>query len=363
MRRALLLAAAMAVAVGCDAEAGSDAGSERRADAARETPSVAQQAGGVRPDAIRTGAALSSCDLIPRAEIERIAGPLDGEPTPEDRGCWYYVVVDTTTAEWKQLRDGAERARASGMDERAIAMYHPTRAGIYAEVDVRGEGTASAERPANTPPGWDEVGASRSGAVFNGRTGHVRVSVKVQQLTLPPDTVVAIASRVRGRIPEGPMMHPAADRSGRTPPGQDPCSVLTRGEAEEVLGKLVADPFRTRERTPLADPSGKSCAYLTAGHRVLVLTPVWNYGGIELSAARMVGGMVRQVADLPGIEGDTLEGAWDEAVVDLTGELLLRKGGRVLGVRYLMSSTDAAGAIRLAEPALARMTAHAGSEE
>src|SRR5688500_2350221 len=185
----------------------------------------------------------------------------------------------------------------------------------------------------------------------------MRVSVQVQQLRLPPDTVVAIASRIRDRIPEGPMPYPAADRSGRTPPGRDPCGVLTRGEAEAVLGALIADPFRTRERTPLADLAGKSCAYLTAGHRVLVLTPVWNYGGIELSAARMAGGMVSQVADLPGIEGDTLEGAWDEAVVDLAGEILLRKGGRVLGIRYLMSSTGAAGAIRLAEPALERMAA------
>jgi hypothetical protein len=358
MRHHLLLVALTAIAAGCDRDAGSDArGAERSAEAARDTAIVAQQAGAVRPGAIREGAAPSSCELIPRAEIERIAGALDGEPTPEDRGCWYYVVVDTTTAEWKQLNERAERARASGMDERAIAMYHPTRAGVYAEVDVRGEGMASEERTANTPAGWDEVGASRSGAVFNGRTGHVRVSVKVQQLRLPPDTVIAIANRVRDRVPEGPMMHPAADRSGRTPPGRDPCSVLARDEAEAVLGTLVADPFRTRERTPLADPSGKSCAYLTAGHRVLVLTPVWNYGGIELSAARMVGGMVSQVADLPGIEGDTLEGAWDEAVVDLAGEILLRKGGRVLGIRYLMSSTDAAGAIRLAEPALQRMAA------
>ena len=88
---------------------------------------------------------------------------------------------------------------------------------------------------------------------------------------------------------------------------------------------------------------------------MLVLTPIWNYGGIELSAARMVGGMVSQVADLPGIEADTLEGAWDEAVVDLAGEILLRKGGRVLGVRYLMASTNAAGAIRLGEQALGRL--------
>jgi hypothetical protein len=363
MRLAFLLAAAAACTAGCDTDTGSETGSDARPLADAGTAAPVQQSTPAAPAGTRESIAPAACELIPRAEIERIAGPLDGEPTPEDRGCWYYVTVDTTTAEWKQLRERAERARASGMDERAIEMYHPTRAGIYAEVDARGEGMASEERPANTPPGWDEVGTSRSGAVFNGRTGHVRVAVKVQQLRLPPDTVLAIAGRVRDRVPEGPMMHPAADRSGRTTPGPDPCSVLPRNEAEAVLGELVADPFRTRERTPLADPSGKSCAYLTAGHRVLLLTPVWNYGGIELSAARMVGGMVRQVADLPGIEGDTLEGAWDEAVVDLAGELLLRKGGRVLGVRYLMSSTDAAGAIRLAEPALGRMAASAGDEE
>jgi hypothetical protein len=339
MRFAFPFAVLAILTVACGSDAGSDRGPDPRSAADRDTALVTQRTAPARPDAAREGVAPASCDLIPHAEIERIAGPLDGEPKAEGRGCWYYVVADTTTAEWKQIREGAERARAAGMDERAIALYHPLRAGIYAEVDAR------------------------SGAVFNGRTGHVRVSLKVQQLRLPPDTVVAVASRVRDRVPEGPMAHPAADRSGRTPPGRDPCSVLTRDEAEAVLGRLVADPFRARERTPLADPAGASCVYLTAGHRALVLTPVWNYGGIELSTARMVGGMVRQVADLPGIEGDTLEGAWDEAVVDLTGELLLRKGGRVLGVRYLMSSTDAAGAIRLAEPALGRMAANTGDEE
>ena len=350
-RCGLLLAAG--IVAGCASEAGSRDGTAREPETEQAPAMLAQQAAPAPPAAPRDAAA--ACDLIPRAEIERLAGPLDGAPVREDRGCWYYVVVDTTTPEWKQLRDGAARARASGMDERAIAMYHPTRAGIYAAVDARGEGSASAERPAGLPAGWDEASASRSGAVFNGRTGHVRVSVKVQRLKLDPDTVLAIASRVRDRVPEGPMPHPAADRSGRTASGRDPCSVLPRRDAEAVLGVLVAAPFRAHERTPLADPAGPSCAYLTAGHRVLVMTPAWNYGGIELSAARMVGGAVRQVADLPGLEGDTLEGPWEEAVVDLAGELLLRKGGRVLGVRYLMSSTDAAGALVLAGPALERM--------
>ncbi len=126
-----------------------------------------------------------------------------------------------------------------------------------------------------------------------------------------------------------------------------------------MLGKLVVPPFRTRERTPLADPAGKSCAYLTAGHRVLLLTPTWEYGGMELEAARMGGGMVRslvgQVADLRGIEADTLEGQWDDAVVDLEGEFLLLKGAHAVGIRYRASSTDAAGVLRLAGPALKRL--------
>jgi hypothetical protein len=349
MRDRVLLAAVTVASIGA---CGSD--SARPADGAGGGPIAAQQASPSASAAAETTPVPTGCDLIPRAEVERIAGPLDGEPRREDRGCWYYVAVDTTSAEWKQLRDRAERARAGGMDARAIELYHPTRAGLYVEVNVGREGQAQTDKPL---AGWDEASASRSGAVFNGRAGHVRVAVRLQQLRLPPDTVVAIASRVRDRIPEGPIAHPAADPSQRPPPGQNPCSVLTREEAEAVLGKLVVAPFRTRERTPLADPAGKSCAYLTPGHRVLVLTPTWEYGHIELNAARMVGGIVRQVADLPGVEGDTLEGPWDEAVVDLEGELLLRKGAHALGIRYQVSSTDAAGAIRLAGPALRRLAA------
>ena len=323
------------------------------ATASAATVSAATQAAGGANTVVGT-VVPAACDLVPRAEIERLAGPLDGEPKREDRGCWYYVAMDTTSAEWTQLRANAERARASGMDARAIELYHPTRAGVYVEVNVGSEGQAQTGKQ---PAGWDEASASRSGAVFNGRAGHVRVAVRLRRLRLPPDTVVAIASRVRDRIPDGPIAHPAADRSQRPPPGQNPCSVLTREEAEVELGKLVVAPFRTKERTPLGDPAGKSCAYLTPGHRVLVLTPTWEYGHIELNAARMVGGIVRQVADLPGIEGDTLEGPWDDAVVDLEGELLLRKGAHALGIRYQVSSTDAAGAIRLAGPALERLAA------
>lgn len=345
------MAASCLCACGADAHRTSPTAAERTADPGQPPPPQSAN--------VPAAAVLPVCDLIPRTEIERLAGPLEGEPKREGNGCWYYVAMDTSTAQWKELRAGAERARAEGMDARAIELYHPTRVGLYVEVDIRGDGQAQTpSKDAVTPPeGWDESGRSKSGDVFHGRAGYVRVAVRLQQLRLPPDTVVAIASRVRDRIPEGPIAHPAADHSPRAAVGNDPCSVLTREEAEAELGELVAPPFRTKERTPLADPSGRSCGYLTAGHRMLVLTPVWRYGGVELKAARMVGGLVRQVADLPGIEGDTLEGPWDDAVVDLAGEILLLKGAHSLGIRYQMSSTDAAGAIQLAAPALKRLAA------
>jgi hypothetical protein len=133
--------------------------------------------------------------------------------------------------------------------------------------------------------------------------------------------------------------------------------LLTRAEAEAVLGSLVAEPYRTREDTAVADPDGPGCAYETEGGKVLLLTPEWTYGKMILDTERLVGGLVRQVVDLPGVEADTLEGLWDDAVVGLSGDLVLRKGSRSLTIKYLNSSTDAAGAIRLSGPALTRLAA------
>ena len=368
--RSIVTAVAIASLCGCGAD------SDKSPDEAAGTPEAGREASAPAASAaaatVTASVAPAACDLVPRAEIERIAGKLDGEPKREGDGCWFYVATDTTSAQWKEHQAAAERMRAAGMDQRGIDLYHPSRAGIYVELGLTAGGSGQASTEADAPaapapngspsrrtsaPGWDEVGASRTGSVFHGRTGHVRVAVRLQGLRLPPDTVLAMADRVRDRVPAGPIAHPEAEPSGPPSSRHDPCGVLTRAEAEAVLGELVAAPFRTRERTPLAEPSGKSCAYLTSAHHVLVLTPTWDYGRIELDATRMVGGVVRRVADLPGIEGDTLEGAWDDVVVDLTGELLLLKGAHSLGIAYLASSTDAAGAIRLAGPALERLAA------
>lgn len=154
---------------------------------------------------------------------------------------------------------------------------------------------------------------------------------------------------------------PAPDGSAAPPQqasaGRDPCGLVMRAEAEAVLGTLAAEPYRSRQDTTVATPAGPTCVYPTEGGRAFLLTPEWTYGKMTLDVERLVGGLVRQVADLPGVEADTLEGLWDDAVVGLSGDLVLRKGARSLTIRYLNSSTDAAGAIRLSGPALTRLAA------
>ncbi len=210
--RYLLATAAAVYACGSGAE-------QQSAEGAAGTSSGGQASAASASAAVGATAVPESCDLIPRAEVERIAGrPLQGEPRRDGKGCWYYVAMDTMSAEWKQLRERAERARAGGMDDRAIELYHPTRAGLYVEVDLE----AAGERSDTAREGWDETRISRTAAVFSGRAGHVKVFLRLQQLRAPADTVVAIANRVRDRIPDGPIAHPAADRLGAATPGPGP---------------------------------------------------------------------------------------------------------------------------------------------
>jgi hypothetical protein len=182
--------------------------------------------------------------------------------------------------------------------------------------------------------------------------------VRPQAVIIPREKLAALAAAVRDRIPDQPFAYPAAQPAApEGGPRRDPCSLVTAQEAEAVLGKLVAPPYRSHEATPLADPGGKSCTYLTAGHHALLLTPTWEYGGMTVEAISSVGGIVGIV--MPGADetgADTLDGDWEEAGRDrTTGQLYFLKGERLLEVGYLISSTDADGAVRLARVAMERL--------
>jgi hypothetical protein len=121
----------------------------------------------------------------------------------------------------------------------------------------------------------------------------------------------------------------------------------------------VVPPYRAEEGKYLAHEAGPSCAYFTAGHRALVLTPRWEYGGMDVEAIRGVGGLIGQIAPaLLESPADTLDEVWEEVGADATtGELYFLEGERLLKVGYLASSTDANGAVQLARLAMRRLTA------
>jgi hypothetical protein len=191
---------------------------------------------------------------------------------------------------------------------------------------------------------------------FNGgRLGTIDVTVipETYELKVPREKLRELTARVRDRIPDLPF---AARSDAYQADGPDPCTVLTREEAESVLGKLVVAPYRSANDGPLAIANGKSCAYFTKGHHVLIVRPHWSDGKSELAATRGIGGLVGAVVnDSEAQSADTIEGAWDETAVSVDGRLVLRKGDRAVEIEYETSSTDKAGALRLGKIMIERL--------
>jgi hypothetical protein len=224
-------------------------------------------------------------------------------------------------------------------------------------------------RPSPGSGGWDHTGSPLSGyAAFTGRLGHIAISVASLTPDIDRTRTVALAERVRDAIPDLPFPLPPdpdlaalAKEMGEPvvdpPSGPDPCGLISAVEAEAVLGKLLVPPYRSAEGSALADPAGAACAYYTKGHRVLVVLPRWDSGQMLFRMADALSGVaVAAIGERGGDVADTLEGSWDaSSASSVTGKLYFLKGDRMLEVDYVTSSTDMAGATRLAGTALRRL--------
>ena len=327
------------------------------------------------------------CGWIPVPAVESIAGPLAGPPRREKGECLYPLPLDPETKRRRALAarmDSAAAMLAKRLGEQYTPMpdRRPTEPAILIDVRLTAEtagerGLAAGEEvvagwagasidtvaagKAARDGGWD---FSRSPIAiglpgFIGRAGQISVSTMLQATPPVSDEMLArLAARVRDGVPDGPFR--PAD-AGEAPPrayarGPDPCSLLTRAEAEAVLGPLTQPPYRTAKDSPYPDPAGTTCAYRTRAHRVLGLTPYWRGGAMEAELARGGGGLISMVA--PGLSpetADTIEGPWQEALADPAGSLIFLAGDRAIAVAYLTSSTGAAGAVELARGAAARL--------
>lgn len=318
----------------------------------------------------------SDCDWIPVAEVEAIVGKLAEPPREDQGGCVYLLPIPQKVlderAKYTKLSEALRKLPGADKTDKGPP---PEPYGFVLEIDLKdfgiGESVAKTVRrvlssgdPNDTisiadssaiPPdslrkmlnGWDRR------ALHGGRIGHIKITISKLSLDLelPDDKLDSITVRVRDRIPDRPF--PMVGYSPKE--SRDPC-ILTRQEAESVLGPLLIPPYRVGSDGPFAFPEGPSCGYYTKGHHVLILTPKWERGKFEVAVNNGIGGLVRAVSgDEEGQSADTLEGPWDQAAMSLDGRLLVLKGDRSLEVGYHGSSTDEAGALKLARIALPRL--------
>ena len=338
----------------------------------------------------RATAPENACGWIPVAEVEAVLGPLLEPPAGNVIECRYALPMDAETARRRaKLRETArsqvepELAATINLDldsvalvvtvdlmgdlslERMSRMAGDTTLPAFIKPVLDGttlpvDGVKPADRP-KPPPGWDVASVPWENADFTGRLGFLKVMVQENSAdhVVPFEKKAALAARIRDRVADLPFAYPhAVPDPTPLPPGADPCSLLEPDEAEAVLGKLVVPPYRSFHGSPYADPNGSSCAYYTAGHHALILKPEWSNGKQRAAQLRADDALLYSIAQDPDAEmADTLDGPWEDVVIGLAGRIGFLTGDRFLQVAYLTSSTDAAGAVRLARIAIDRLAA------
>ena len=199
---------------------------------------------------------------------------------------------------------------------------------------------------------WDWASGLPAG-LFAARRGHVGILIAMNAASLSPLGVEPLAAMALSRISDLPFAEDSADPA-KAGQGKDPCALITRAEAEQQLGPLVAEPFRSRQSSPLAYGAGKSCTYYTSGHRALVVTPTYSEGKLQFGLLSGAASMVNRISG--GNDGElTTTGSWDGRGNGIGGTLYFLKGDKMLEVKYRTSSTDEKGANRLANAAFPRL--------
>ena len=351
---ALLALTTVLAACGHESRASVAAASERSTGSTAETNAGSLKTLPARPN---------PCEFVPASDAARIIGPLAGgawqaaseddtAASPEGRACVYPLA----------LRDGvpagsvvvlALQPETGTIFEQGVAMVQGT---LDRQV---GPALAGADAPDTSAEarrsldGWDYLGAV--GPMVQGRIGHLGVLAARGEARVEGDSLLRLLTLMRDRIPDLPF---SAYGEGHVADEGDTCALITRAEAEAVLGPLAMPPYHSRDDSPLADPTGAGCSFYTGKHRVFSIHARWSLGK---RLYPMLVGMQQTLeakTGAPSASTDTLEGPWEQAGSNIVGELYFLKGDRLLTVSYLTSKTDLAGAVRLASKAVTRLAAN-----
>jgi hypothetical protein len=245
---------------------------------------------------------------------------------------------------------------SSGPLKRSIAIeLNPDESGVM-QTAFMGMGSVEQEFKGKEAEGdtliagrWDFLSAI-PGGLTAAKKGRIAAMVTASMGT--GDKGMALAAAMVDRIPDLPFTADPADLTA-PPHDPDPCALITRQEAEAVLGPLAVAPYRSRKNTALVYGSGPSCSYFTGKHRALVVTPMYRLGA---DMFRMMGGADRLVeAKLGGTAApDTLEGAWDQLGLGSDGTLHVLKGDKMLSLQFKASAANFDKAVMLVRSALTR---------
>lgn len=134
---------------------------------------------------------------------------------------------------------------------------------------------------------------------------------------------------------------------------RDPCALLTRAEAEQVLGPLRDDPYRV-DGSESPSPGGAACRYETPVGRHVTMDVTFDGAQLGMRAITLGVQIASPVFGSDSAQLASLRGHWDEMHV-IPGHLMVRKGDAMVDVGYHGSRAGLAGAARLADEALGRI--------
>ena len=356
--RAILAAMAIAISLaGCRRQEASakDAPSAR---AGGSTATIAGQGTGVSlHDVDAQSANPDPCAFVPLGEAKRLLGPLSGAPyrgvsaddiAPSNDGhaCIYPLVPREKVAEGSVIALELKTSGAIGF-EAGAALVGGRSSSLF-----RFLGVESGDGARHNVDGWDYVGGYTD--IMTARVGHIAIYAKWTRARGAADSLIEVMDIMRDHIPDRPFH--SSERESSESDG-DPCSLVTREEAEAVVGKLIVAPYLSRDLTGLADAHGNACSYYTAHHHVLSLKPSWSHGKQLFRVLASLSQTVQSKVGGKGAEMDTLEGDWDQRAVAVTGDVLLLKADRLLQVSYRASTAAQAEATHLGSEALKRLAA------
>jgi hypothetical protein len=165
-----------------------------------------------------------------------------------------------------------------------------------------------------------------------------------------------LAACAKGKEGGGTAGGNAGSEVAQTGPADpnDPCNLVSQSEAEVHLGPLAHPPFRT-DLPGQPDPKGKYCKYLAQDGWYIVIEPDRSDGKIGFTAVTMMSGLVGNIFTEQNGKTDTLEGVWDKASWQATGQFFALKGDQMVTTDISSGKGGVAAAADLSSRALARM--------